>query len=179
MTSENQITLMTERFLQYEFPDDMMPDGGLSIDRPSSPVGTNLLNATQAEAMVRFMVADLPATDPAYTYRAKVISIYDGDTITVDIDLGFHMTRHQEKLRLYGVDTPEIRGPERPEGLKAKAFAKMHIPEGSDILLTTLKDKTGKFGRLLAIVWPQGSDISFNEMLIRSGNAEPYFGGKR
>lgn len=45
-----------------------------------------------------------------YRYRAKVKSVYDGDTCTVDIDLGFHITLRDIKVRLYGVDTPELRG---------------------------------------------------------------------
>ncbi len=52
-----------------------------------------------------------------YNYKVKkVVNVYDGDTITVDIDLGFNMVMCNQKLRLYGINTPEVRGEEREEG---------------------------------------------------------------
>lgn len=113
---------------------------------------------------------------PAFTYRAIVTSIYDGDTMTVDIDLGFHSWMRSQKIRLYGVDTPEIRGEERPEGLKVKAeLLKICLP-GTHIILQSLKDKSGKYGRWLGIVWPTSGAIetSLNQWLLDNGMAEPY-----
>jgi len=55
--------------------------------------------------------------DNLYYYRARVTKVYDGDTITVDIDLGFHVGLKSEKIRLYRIDTPEVRGPEREQVL--------------------------------------------------------------
>ena len=49
-----------------------------------------------------------------YTYKARCVSVYDGDSITLDIDLGFNHWMLNQKIRLLGIDTPEIRGPERP-----------------------------------------------------------------
>ena len=57
-----------------------------------------------------------------YYYRAVVVSVYDGDTCTVDIDLGLNTWVRGEKLRLYRINAPELRGPERPEGLKSRDF---------------------------------------------------------
>ena len=51
-----------------------------------------------------------------YIYKAEVVSVYDGDTITVDIDLGFNVVLRKQKIRLGGINTPEIRGEEREEG---------------------------------------------------------------
>lgn len=108
-----------------------------------------------------------------YYYKAIVVSVYDGDTITVDIDLGFDMWMKNKKLRLFGIDTPEIRGEERPEGLIAKQFVLDRIPVGSKIQVKTEKDGTGKYGRYLAtIYYSDGNNL--NEELISSGNAEVY-----
>lgn len=116
-----------------------------------------------------------PPTGPAFTYRAVVLSIYDGDTMTVDIDLGLGIWQHGQKLRLYGIDTPELRGPERPEGLAVRDEVRRLVPVGSEIMLQTLKDKTGKFGRWLGIIWSPNLPISLNAHLIRAGMADPYF----
>jgi endonuclease YncB( thermonuclease family) len=55
-----------------------------------------------------------------YNYRAFVTGVYDGDSITVDIDLGFNNWMKNQKVRLYGINTPELRGEERPSGLIAR-----------------------------------------------------------
>jgi micrococcal nuclease len=116
---------------------------------------------------------------PAYTYRAKVVSVYDGDTMTVDLDLGFGVGLSRQKLRLYGIDTPEIRGGEREEGLTVRDDVRAVCPIGSDIMVQTLKDKSGKFGRWLAIIWTPHVGTSVNEWLVETGRAKSYFGGKR
>jgi micrococcal nuclease len=121
---------------------------------------------------------------PAYTYRATVMRIYDGDTIYVDIDLGcgVHITGADgrgEPLRLYGIDTPEIRGEERPEGLVAKDRVVELIPVGTEIVIETVLDKKGKYGRLLAVVHYEAEpDLwrSLNSQLVTEGLAENYPG---
>jgi len=113
-----------------------------------------------------------------YTYKAIVKKVYDGDTITVDIDLGFGIWMKKQKIRLLGINTPEIRGLERPEGLKAKEFLLKQIPIDSYITLSTIKDRKGKYGRWLGIiqVWDIAtrSYININELLISRGFAEAY-----
>jgi micrococcal nuclease len=117
---------------------------------------------------------------PAYTYRATVMRIYDGDTIFVDLDLGcgIHLKGTNgkgEALRLYGIDTPEIRGEERPEGLVAKDRVVELIPVGTEIVVETLLDKSGKYGRLLAVVHyevTEGMWRSLNAQLVTEGLAE-------
>lgn len=88
-----------------------------------------------------------------YFYKATVTSIYDGDTFRADIDLGFNLKIANEPIRLLGIDTPEIRGEERSEGLKAKEYVESKIPVGSQVYLLTEKDKAGKYGRYLATVY--------------------------
>jgi micrococcal nuclease len=108
-----------------------------------------------------------------YFYNAIVTSIYDGDTIRANIDLGFNNWIFDMKLRLYGIDTPEIRGEERPFGLIAKEFVCERIPVGSEIQVMTEKDTTGKYGRYLATIFYDGGK-NLNEELLNSDNAKPY-----
>jgi micrococcal nuclease len=76
----------------------------------------------------------------------------DGDTVDVDIDLGFDMWIHNERVRLFGIDTPESRTrdlEEKKAGLFAKDVVLHYLPEGSKQVLRTHKDKVGKYGRVL------------------------------
>jgi micrococcal nuclease len=108
-----------------------------------------------------------------YFYHAIVTDIYDGDTIRVNIDLGFNTWIFDQKLRLYGIDTPEIRGEERPFGLIARDFVCKRIPVGTYIQVLTQRDATGKYGRYLAtIFYDDGKNL--NEELLLSGNADKY-----
>ena len=117
--------------------------------------------------------------DNFYFYKAKVISVYDGDTITVDIDLGFNVTLHKQKIRLFGIDTPELRGLEREQGLISKKWLEDKIL-GKDIILESIKDKTGKYGRILGIIYTldETNDkpqyININEQIINLGLGEIY-----
>lgn len=110
-----------------------------------------------------------------YFYKAKVVSVYDGDTIRADIDLGFGVILSNQSLRLIGIDTPEIRGEEREEGLKVKAFVENEILN-KEIWIETEKDKTGKYGRWLATIWknPEKIGLSLNDLLLSEGMAEKY-----
>ena len=89
---------------------------------------------------------------PQYVYRCKVVKIVDGDTQDVDIDLGFNITIRR-RLRLYGINTWEIRGAEREKGLAAKKFVENFVADAKEIWLQTLMDAEGKYGRILAILW--------------------------
>lgn len=109
-----------------------------------------------------------------YHYRAVVRSVYDGDTLTVDIDLGLKVWLKGQTLRLYGIDTPEIRGEERPRGVQVRDFVRHYLPEGTAVIVRTHKDRTGKFGRWLAEVWPDGWEESVNDRLLRLGFAKEY-----
>jgi len=99
-----------------------------------------------------------------YTYKAKVVKVYDGDTITVDIDLGLDVWIHDQKIRLYGIDTPEVRGAEKVKGLLVRDHLRKMIM-GKEIILETFKDKKGKYGRWLGTVWFQG--VNINEHLVK------------
>ena len=84
-----------------------------------------------------------------YEYKALITNVVDGDTYDFQIDLGFGIT-YNDRLRLYGVDTPEVRGVERPQGLAVTEQVKKLI-EGKEVLLKSKKWK-GKYGRFVAQV---------------------------
>ena len=105
-----------------------------------------------------------------YQYKATIIDVYDGDTVTAKVDLGFLISQEM-KLRLYGIDTPELRGSEREEGLKVRDILREMILD-QEVIINTYKDKQGKYGRYLANIFLNGIDI--NEWLLDNGHAKPY-----
>lgn len=108
-----------------------------------------------------------------YHYRAVIREVYDGDTCTVDIDLGLGSWVHGEKIRLYRINAPEVRGPERPAGLRSRDFLRGKIL-GKEVLIQTTKDRKGKFGRYLADIWlkdKNGNWINVNDLLVQQGYA--------
>ena len=88
-----------------------------------------------------------------YEYKCKVVKIIDGDTVDVDIDLGFGMWVHKERIRLEGIDTPESRTRDLEEkkfGLLSKEYVRNLLPVGSIVKLVCKSyDSKGKFGRIL------------------------------
>lgn len=107
-----------------------------------------------------------------YTYSAKIIGVYDGDTVTAIVDLGFHIKK-EIKIRLAGIDTPELRGAERPEGLVSKQRLSELILD-KEVTLKTYKDKQEKYGRWLGDIYISNSEVSVNQILINEGLAIPY-----
>ena len=108
-----------------------------------------------------------------YYYKAIVTSVYDGDTCTVDIDLGLHTWIRDEKIRLYRINAPELRGKERPEGLKSRDFLREQILN-KKITIQTIKDKKEKYGRYLGEIWlkdEKGKEININDLLVKKGFA--------
>lgn len=105
-----------------------------------------------------------------YNYKAHIKDVYDGDTVTAVVDLGF--LHYQEmKLRLYGIDTPEMRGEEREQGIVVRDIVRGLIL-GKEVEIHTKKDKQGKYGRYLATIILDGLNI--NEWLVENGHAEVY-----
>lgn len=106
-----------------------------------------------------------------YWYDAQIIDVYDGDTVTIDIDLGFDAHVLNQKFRLYGVDAPELRGENKEAGKTAKQALKERVL-GKEVLIHTIKDKKDKYGRWLCEIWLDGENI--NQWLIDSGHARIY-----
>lgn len=107
-----------------------------------------------------------------YEYKAKVLDVHDGDTITAEIDLGFRVTV-VIKIRFYGINTPEIVGPTKDAGLKSKQRV-VDLLLGKEILIKTHKDKQEKYGRWLADIYLPNLLPSINQLLINEGLAVPY-----
>jgi Kyanoviridae endonuclease len=108
-----------------------------------------------------------------YQYRAKVVRVVDGDTLHLDVELGFDVTR-RDSFRLYGINAPE-RG--TPEGTQATQWLVEHLKGHETIVVTTHKDDREKYGRYLATLWIGGNNL--NEAMVAEGHAVPYSGGKR
>ena len=111
-----------------------------------------------------------------YEYRCKLVKVIDGDTIDVDIDLGFGVWLKKERVRLVGIDTPESRTrdlEEKKYGLAAKEFLIKWTGAG-ELRLKTQKDKTGKFGRILGELWT--FDTNINQKMIEEHHAVEYHG---
>ena len=106
-----------------------------------------------------------------YTYKARCASVYDGDSITVDIDLGFNHWMLNQKIRLFGINTPEVRGSDRLGGLIARDRLRELI-EGRDIILASHRDRAGKYGRWLGTIYID--DININKLLLDEGLATIY-----
>jgi micrococcal nuclease len=116
-----------------------------------------------------------------YEYRCTVVKIIDGDTVDVDIDLGFGVWLKKERIRLYGIDTPESRTrdlEEKKYGLAAKEFLTGMLDDEGGVVLKTHKDAEGKFGRILGELWrtTDYADKSINEYLIEKRHAVRYMG---
>jgi micrococcal nuclease len=114
-----------------------------------------------------------------YEYRTKVSRVVDGDTVDVDIDLGFGVWLRKERVRLLGIDTPESRTRDKEEkkyGLAAKEFLKKAL--GTSPILKTTKDGKGKFGRILGefIVEVEDNRININQLLVDNYHAVHYQG---
>ena len=118
-----------------------------------------------------------------YEYRCKVKRVIDGDTVDIDIDLGFGVWIKGERVRLYGIDTPESRTRDKVEDLFGEA-AKARVAQllSKDVVLKTQinkngEDMKGKFGRILGdfVI----GEKMLTDILIEEGHAVAYFGGSK
>ncbi|WP_339734442.1 thermonuclease family protein [uncultured Sunxiuqinia sp.] len=130
-----------------------------------------------------------------YQYQAEIQRIVDGDTYDIDIDLGLSVWVRNERVRLYGVDTPEVYGVKRDSeeyllGVAASGFVKSLVKKGTLAIVETIKDSKGKYGRYLVVLYVRvpgellaGHDniraiadfYCLNDLLVAKGMAVPYF----
>jgi micrococcal nuclease len=112
-------------------------------------------------------------------YVKKVNKVVDGDTIDVDIDLGFDIS-FSSRVRLAGIDTPESRTTDKMEktlGLESKEYLKKSIDASKTVVIKTEKmDSSEKYGRILGWVFLDGSQVSINQKMINEGYAWGYMG---
>lgn len=116
-----------------------------------------------------------------HEYRCVVTRVVDGDTVDVDIDLGFGIWMRKQRIRMYGIDTPESRTrdlEEKKYGKAAKKFLEGMIDDSKGVVLKTHKDGKGKFGRILGELWRTSdfADQSINEYMIEKHHAVRYMG---
>ena len=115
-------------------------------------------------------------------YVKKVTRVVDGDTIDVDIDLGFDIS-FSSRVRLAGIDTPESRTRDLAEkalGLEAKAYLKHAIEEAKTVVIKTEKmNSSEKYGRILGWVYLDGDTVSINDKMINVGHAWGYLGATK
>ena len=116
-----------------------------------------------------------------YKYNVKIKKVIDGDTVDVDIDLGFGVWLHKERVRIMGIDTPESRTRDKVEklfGLASKTKLKELLPLSSmQVLVVGEYDAKGKFGRILGDF--EIEDKKVTDILIEEGHAVAYFGGNK
>jgi micrococcal nuclease len=112
-----------------------------------------------------------------HEYKAKIKRFVDGDTVDVDIDLGFGIVLAKQRIRLYGIDTPESRTRDKEEkfyGKLAAQFLKDQCKKGSCITLKTHLDMKGKYGRILGEIIVDG--VNINQLMIEEYMAVEYDG---
>ena len=115
-----------------------------------------------------------------FEYKCNLVKVVDGDTVDVDIDLGFGVWLRKQRIRLYGIDTPESRTRDKVEkvyGLAAKEFLVDMLSTG-DMSIKTHKDAKGKFGRILGELFVKTSvgELSINQSLVENNHAVRYYG---
>lgn len=103
-----------------------------------------------------------------YVRQAVLVDIHDGDTITVETDLGYR-AKLVMTLRLYGINAPELK---TAAGITAREFLKTQIKPGDPVTIKTFKDPGDKYGRWLAVVLT--GNVNINDLMVSSGNAVPY-----
>jgi len=114
-----------------------------------------------------------------FVYNCTVDRVIDGDTVDVNIDLGFNTWLIKRRIRLIGVDTPECRTRddlEKQFGLLAKSIVEGYCPVGSKLLVETSIDRGDKFGRILGTLWVENNTLNLNQFLIDERYAVAYEG---
>ena len=112
-----------------------------------------------------------------YEYKCKIVRIVDGDTVDVDIDLGFGVWMRNQRIRMYGIDTPESRTSDKIEKVYGKAATEFLTKwtNAGDLTLKTFKDGKGKYGRILGELW-YGNEHNINQLLVDNHHAVRYHG---
>jgi micrococcal nuclease len=115
-----------------------------------------------------------------YQYKAKILKVLDGDTVDIDLDLGFNIVLSNQRVRMAGIDTPESRTVDKEEKIRGNLSKKKlaeKLPVGSYVTIETQKSDNNddKFGRILAIfVLEDGT--SLNQWMIDNNYAVLYQG---
>lgn len=110
-----------------------------------------------------------------YEYKANCTAVYDGDTITVDIDLGFGVWLKKQKMRLSGINAPEMRGADKAAGKVSRDYLRSLVLDKEVRIETSkLKGDKGKYGRWIATIWvsvPQVTYLNVCRKMVKEGHA--------
>ena len=113
-----------------------------------------------------------------YEYKCKILRVVDGDTVDIDIDLGFGIWMHKERVRMMGIDTPESRTrnlEEKVRGKLSKKYLTELLKSSKKLIVKTHKgSETGKFGRILGELF--GNGVNLNLKMCTDGYAVQYYG---
>lgn len=112
-----------------------------------------------------------------YEYKCRILNIVDGDTVDVDIDLGFSVYLTNRRVRMYAIDAPETRTKDLVEkalGLAAKDRLAQLMPVGSTFIVQTVLDKNDSFGRILGTFYKNTKETSINEIMLNEGYASVF-----
>lgn len=106
-----------------------------------------------------------------YEYKAVIYSVYDGDTLRANVDLGFRIWTHGVPFRLARINAPELLKSD-PRGRVARDYVMKNVPIGSEVHIRTYKDEQEKYGRYLADIYPKGFEYQcLNDDLVLLGYA--------
>lgn len=131
--------------------------------------------------MIPLLLLAVSLTPPLQSYAvSRILDVYDGDTATLELDLGLDV-RVVKTVRLFGIDTPEVRPlKSRAAGYAARDWLRMQMEACPDLRIITgtenSRPQLGKYGRLLVRVACEGRDL--NQEMIERGFAKPYGGAK-
>jgi len=104
-----------------------------------------------------------------YEYNCEIVRVVDGDTVDVNIDLGFNIST-LKRIRIAGIDTPEVRGPERVAGLAVKEMVETFFPVGTKTVVRV--DGRGKYGRWIGDIDMVGKPYTLGKYLLLWGLAK-------
>ena len=104
-----------------------------------------------------------------YVYGAKLVRVVDGDTVVLDVDLGFGTWLHNQHCRLLGINAPETHTETREAGEAATAWLRELLADTEEILIRSHLDKKDSFRRLLIELWADGHDINY--CMVQDGHA--------
>ena len=105
-----------------------------------------------------------------YHYKSKMYNIVDGDTIDIELDLGFTI-HYIERFRIYGINAWEKRGPDKQKGLLSKSRVAELLPIGSSMVTKTFRDTKGKYGRYIGDIFIPNNPKTLSQILVEEGHA--------
>lgn len=108
-----------------------------------------------------------------YNYDGTITRIIDGDTCEISIDLGLDIELKNQKLRLYGINAPEMRGTTKAKAIAARDYLAALVLN-KKVLIITHRDRREKYGRYLAEIWLPDSDKSVNQQMVEASHAVKY-----